>query len=270
MGHRISWGAALLIACGEDERPERAREVAQERPAQTPEPEAPAPPAEPPSSTIDLVNDTRCTITVAGEGLTARCEGGTETLACSPVGRGDLAPTHGEERIHRCDWEDMGTTVLVVSSAWTMWAELVGGGPCETPAPLEFLVVDAVADPLRELMVRQGECPEPGMITRRYERILKWRERAMEEIAAAAMQCQWTGDTTGETEVPDAHYICLSGESTALELGGTPDVPTLTEIEHVEHRLDEGVGEPATAARRALTWDAATFHFRGGVNHRNP
>jgi hypothetical protein len=250
----LPWIALLWIGCGEGEPspPEPAPRAEVE---ETP----PAPPApEPPTLQLQMVNGIVCTLQPDAQTLAASCVPAEEHLECTPVASGDLAPDEGEERVFRCGLRGFTSITLAVVTRASIWT-FDFAGDCEEAPAFDVRVVDAVADPPRELHVREGQCPAPGEMSLSREGIWKWRDRGMEEIAHASHGCEWQGDTTGETDTPDAPYICGGN---GFELGGTASAPVVTVAEYEERTMAEPTAGPATITRRsALTWTPAAFRL---------
>jgi hypothetical protein len=260
------WGAVLMIGCGEDERPrpEPAAEVdppAEERVAEEEAPAAEEPADPPPAGeertvNVDVPSGT-CVLRASGDAVSAECSEGS-SLTCSAITRADLMPDAGEEQVFRCINEDDGAYIVaVVATSAILPIDLVVS--CEAPSEREIRVVDVVADAPRELLAHRGECTEPGGNSPSADAIYKWQEGAgMVQIAEATVDCEWTGDTSGETDTPDAPYVC---SGSALELGGTTEAPTVTEIEYSESTVPNATDTPTVAARHALSWSAETYRF---------
>jgi hypothetical protein len=255
MGKARGLGWVVLVAvvgCGsrEESQPPAPPPVEATTQAERAEaPPAPVPSVEPPPATpisIELDDGNgeveRCSLTATASGVTASCP--TVTVTCREATRGDLTPDAGAELVSFCRVGEDGQTAVVVSSpAAVRWAQVLGGD-CELGPQVSVEVVSAVEDASRELLVHLALCHQVARI-RDEDRLLRWRDGDFVEIARAEVDCDFRGDTSGESEDEGPNdYQCTGGY---LTIAPGPRPATVTTVGCTECI----VGEPGSA--RILT-----------------
>ncbi|MCC7542951.1 MAG: hypothetical protein IT379_42440 [Deltaproteobacteria bacterium] len=141
-----------------------------------------------------------------------------------------------------------------------------GGPACEDGGPdsLRVEIVDLVPDGVHEIVTTSRGCGFNIAEQADVEIVWKWRLTGFQPIAAGSFYCVWTGDTSGESDAPNAPWVCSGSR---LLLGPNPGgLRSVTLLEHgrrsiqprrmnARHRL-----APVTS-RRLLRWDAEAFRL---------
>lgn len=226
-----------LTACGGAESAP-ARPVPEPAPAEAPSP-GPPPPAGEPVAISAPAFDARLEMHDGALAVTiteAMNEDGSDTpppVRCEEAARGDLAPYAGDEVVWRCferDMQSMPFALAVTAGDAVLWSVSEFPFPDCYPESTPVDVVDAAPGAPRELRVRVLGCDWTGAMSDT-DWIYAWREDSLHRVVEARIGCDYMGDTSdGDAPEPPENETWICGGQ-VLELGGSPDAPTVTRID---------------------------------------